>query len=332
MIAAGNAAAQPAGSGTPHMPSPEQPPAAAPAPQLSIIIVTHNSAGVIGACLRSLYRSDPALVLEVIVVDNASSDGTADLVQHQFANTRVITANGNTGYAAGNNLGFAAARAPWLLMLNPDTEARAGALQAMLTAADRRPQLGMLAPRLVFADGSLQHSTFRFPNIAQAFYGFFEKLVPLNSVANGRYPAAAYEHERMVEHILGAAILVRRTLWQQTGGLDEGFALYFEETDWCRRAQLAGWQLWYTPDAVIMHIGAHATSRQPERSAVLFARSQARFFRKQYGAGWYLLLKLITVAGLLYWLARSLYAGLRQRIDGATLARRCASYWQILGS
>ncbi|RLT46374.1 MAG: glycosyltransferase, partial [Chloroflexi bacterium] len=139
------------------MPSPEQPPAAAPAPQLSIIIVTHNSAGVIGACLTSLYRSDPALALEVIVVDNASSDGTANLVQQQFANARVIAANGNIGYAAGNNLGFAAARAPWLLMLNPDTEARAGALQAMLAAAGRRPELGMLAPHLVFADGGLQH-------------------------------------------------------------------------------------------------------------------------------------------------------------------------------
>ena len=332
MIAAGKAPAKPAGSGPPNMPSPEQPPIAAPTPQLSIIIVTHNSAGVIAACLTSLYRSDPALALEVIVVDNASSDGTANLVQQQFSNARVIAATGNIGYAAGNNLGFAAARAPWLLMLNPDTEARAGALQAMLAAAGRRPELGMLAPRLVFADGGLQHSTFHFPNIAQAFYGFFEKLVPLNSVANGRYPTAAYEQERTVEHILGAAILVRRTLWQQTGGLDEGFALYFEETDWCRRAQLAGWQLWYTPDAVIMHIGAHATSRQPERSAVLFARSQARYFRKHYGAGWFLLLKLITVAGLLYWLARSLYAWLRQRIDSTTLARRSVSYWQILSS
>ena len=332
MIAADDAAAQPAGSGPPNMPSPVQPPAAAPAPQLSIIIVTHNSAGVIAACLRSLYRSDSELALEIIVVDNASSDGTADLVRQQFAQTQVINAGGNSGYAAGNNLGFAAARAPWLLMLNPDTEAHNGALQAMLDAAGRRPGLGMLAPRLVFADGSLQHSTFRFPSIAQAFFGFFEKLVPLNSTANGRYPAAAYEHEREVDHILGAAVLVRRAAWEQTGGLDEGFALYFEETDWCRRAQRAGWQLWYTPDAVITHIGAHATSRQPERSAVLFARSQARFFRKHYGAGWYLLLKLITIAGLSYWLARSLYARMRQRIDGATLARRSASYWHILVS
>jgi|TARA_B100002003_G_C14047487_1_gene504549 hypothetical protein len=299
-------------------------------PDLSIIIVTYNSAAVIAPCLSSVaaHRSD--LRVETLVVDNASADDTCEVVRQEFPWAKLITGHGNIGFAAGNNLGLAAAQGRFFLLLNPDTEIRAGALQALLTYADAHPQVGMIAPRLHNMDGSLQHSTFRFPDYRQAVYGFFEKLVPIDSVANGRYAPDAYESERPVDHILGAAIFVRRPLWEEIGGMDENYALYFEETDWCYRARQAGWELRYIPTATIMHRGAHSTSAAPERSSVLFARSQARFYRKNLGMLNYLMLKDIAFVGLTYWLARSSAALLRGRISQEQFKRRMRSYGQIL--
>lgn len=299
-------------------------------PDISIIIVTYNSATVIGACLRSIAADGAGMAVETLVIDNDSTDDTLASIRAQYPWARIITGHGNVGFARGNNIGFRQARGRYLFMLNPDTELRRGALQALLTYADAHPNVGMVAPHMVYFDNSLQHNTFRFPDYAQAFYGFFEKLAPLDSPQNGRYLPADYSHQRQTEHILGAAVFVRREVFTQLGGMDEAFALYFEETDWCYRARQAGWQVHYIPTATVMHIGAHATSKNPERSAVLFARSRAYFYHKNYGWPSYMVLKAITVFGLAYWQARTLYGLLRRRISGATFGRRLRSYWHIL--
>lgn len=297
---------------------------------ISIVIVTYNSAAVIGPCLTSLFATQGDLALEIIIVDNGSTDDTLTLLQRDFPTVTLLTGHGNVGFARGNNLGFQASHGRYLFMLNPDTEVYPGALHTLLAYADTHPTVGMLAPHMVYPDGTLQHNTFHFPDLAQAFYGFFERLVPLDSPKNGRYLPEDYTRERPVEHILGAAVFIRRELYEQLGGMDPAYPLYFEETDWCFRAHRAGWQLRYIPTATVMHIGAHSTTRDPERSSVLFARSRARFYRKSYGLPGYLALKVITLLGLTYWQARTLAGLFRRRITWPTFTRRQWSYWHIL--
>jgi len=299
-------------------------------PDLSIIIVTYNSAAVIAPCLRSIAIHGGDLRVETLVVDNASTDDTRDLVRREFPWANLIAGHGNIGFAAANNIGFETARGRHFFVLNPDTETRPGTLHRLLRYADTHRQAGMIAPRVINTDGSLQHSTFQFPDFRQALYGFFERLVPIDSVENGRYPPESYSNERKVDHILGAAIFVQRPLWEQVGGMDEEYALYFEETDWCYRARKAGWELRYIPTATIIHRGAHTTSTTPELSSVLFARSQARFYRKHLGLLNYVYLKIVAFIGLVYWLTRSSVAMLRGRISAGQFMRRVHSYWRIM--
>lgn len=303
---------------------------------LSIVIVTYNSAAVIADCLASIpdgwsaAATQPPVEVETIVVDNGSTDGTPALIRSQFPWVTLLAEHGNLLFAGGNNYGFQHASAPLLFMLNPDTVVHPNALQQLVQFAAEHPKAGMVAPHLVNPDGTLQHNTFHFPSLRQALYGFFERLAPIDSPQNGRYLPSDYDRVHEVEHILGAALLIRRELYQQLPGMDEKFGIYFEETDWCYRARKAGWQMLYTPSATITHVGAHSTRQNPEKSSAQFYKSQSYFYRKNYGPAKYLLLKAITLAGLLYWLARSLNGRLRGRLSGEKFRLRLWSYGQIL--
>jgi N-acetylglucosaminyl-diphospho-decaprenol L-rhamnosyltransferase len=305
-------------------------------PALSIVIVTYNSAAVIRDCLDSIpigwsVGQDVILpYVETIVIDNGSTDGTPNLIRQHYPWVRLFADHGNLLFAGGNNYGFKLASAPLILMLNPDTVIHLSALKQLVDFANAHPKAGMIAPHLVNPDGTLQHNVFHFPNLQQAVYGFFEKLAPIDSPQNGRYLPSDYTRVHEVEHILGAALLFRRELYEQLPGMDEKFGIYFEETDWCYRARRAGWSLLYTPDATITHLGAHSTGKNPEKSSAQFYKSQSYFYRKNYGFVTYLALKLITLVGLSYWLARSLWARLRGRIDSEKLGLRLWSYGEIL--
>ncbi|MEK7808369.1 MAG: glycosyltransferase family 2 protein [Chloroflexota bacterium] len=316
-------------------------------PHLSIIIVTYNSAEVIEDCLRSIPQgwaadcSDgvckPADTsnwdgsnVETIVVDNGSTDDTLKIISEKFKWVKVLSGQGNLMFSGGNNYGFKHAHAPFMFMLNPDTIVQAGALKKLVEFAQAHPEAGMIAPHTINPDESLQHNTFHFPDLKQAFFGFFEMLVLMDSPLNGRYLPEDYARVRDAEHILGATVFLRRELYEQMGGMDEKFELYFEETDWCYRAKKAGWKILYTPDATIIHLGAHSTSKNPELSSVRFYRTQSYFYRKNYGIFKYIALKFITVVGLKFWLARTLKGWVTKKIDNAKLKARVWSYWEIL--
>lgn len=306
-------------------------------PALSIVIVTYNSASVIRECLDSIpagwsNNGSASTEIETIVVDNGSTDGTVDLVRNGYRWVRLLSDHGNLLFAGGNNYGFKQAAAPLFFMLNPDTIVHPGALKKLAEFANAHPEAGMIAPHLVNPNGTLQHNVFHFPDLKQAFYGFFEKLAPIDSPQNGRYLPEEYQRVHEVEHILGAALLFRRELYGQLPGMDEQFGIYFEETDWCYRARRAGWKLLYTPEATITHLGAHSTGKNPEKSSAQFYKSQSYFYRKNYGWISYLALKLITALGLCYWLARSLWGRLHGKIDGEKLGARLWSYGEILKS
>jgi GT2 family glycosyltransferase len=272
------------------------------------------------------------LDVELIVVDNASHDGTPAMVAERYPTVRLIANGENVGYGRACNQGIGVARGRYVLVLNQDIAVRPGALRALVDAADRRREAGSIGARLEYEDGRFQHSAFRFPDWKQAFFGFFDGLVPLDSEVNGRYRSDQLDTTFDAEHLLGACLLLRRDALEQVGAFDPTYFMYFEETDLCMRLWKAGWRNVYLPTARAMHVSAASTSAASERMSVEFHRSQAIFYRRHRGADGYALLKLIVWAGTGYRLARSLRAYLRGRIGAPLLRERMVGYWRILWS
>ncbi len=256
---------------------------------LSIIIVSYNSRELTRACLRSAFAGleRSGLRGEVWVVDNASADGSVDMVRAEFPLARVIANAENRGFAAANNQAIAESDARHIMLLNSDAEVRGDALGTLVRVLDERPGVGAVGARLVYPDGSFQHSAFRFPGFAQIFLDFFpvhHRL--LDSRLNGRYPRRLYEGTEPfpVDHPLGAALMVRGETVQQVGMLDEGFFMYCEEIDWCWRMRKAGWEVLCAPAAEVMHHGAGTTRRFREEMFVALWRSRFRLYEKHRGA------------------------------------------------
>jgi N-acetylglucosaminyl-diphospho-decaprenol L-rhamnosyltransferase len=298
-------------------------------PDLSIVVVSYNSRELLGRCIESIRAARDGLAVELFVVDNASRDGSAEMVAERFPEATLIASERNLGFGRANNLAFARARGRYVLMLNPDTEVRPDALRELLAFADGHPEAGVVGARLDYPDGRFQHSAFRFPDLGQALFGFFD-VVPIDSPINGRYRPEQFERDFPAEHLLGACLLLRREALEQVGGFDPRYFMYFEETDLCMRLRRAGWQNLFTPDARVVHVSAASTSAAPERMSVEFHRSQAYFYRKHYGLPGYAALKVIVWLGTAYRLARSLRAYLRGRIDRPLLVERLGGYWSIL--
>jgi N-acetylglucosaminyl-diphospho-decaprenol L-rhamnosyltransferase len=296
---------------------------------LSIVVVSYNGGELLQRCLESIRSSRHSLEIEVIVVDNASSDGSADLAKQRFPEAAVIASETNLGFGKACNLAFGQARGRYVLLLNQDTALAPEALQKLVDVAEARPEAGAIGPRLEYSDGSFQYSAFHFPDFRQAFFGFFD-VVPIDSPINGRYRRDEYERPFAAEHLLGACLLLRREALEQIGGFDPRFFMYFEETDLCARLRRAGWQNLYTPSARVTHVSAATTSAAPERMSVEFHRSQAYYYRKHYGRGGYAALKAVVWVGTGYRLARSVRAHLRGRIGRELLAERLGGYWKIL--
>lgn len=259
---------------------------------LGIVIVNWNVRDLLAACLDSVYLdlAHSGLTGVVCVVDNGSNDGSAAMLRAQFPQTWLIEAE-NRGMGAGNNLGLRALSehpAPLAsLILNPDTIVRPGALRHLLEFLRTRPQVGVVAPKLLNPDGSLQHSGFRFPGLTQALLDLFPPSGRLsrltNSPLNGRYPAHAYSHPFQVDHTLGAAFLVRNTTLAACGLFDETFEMYCEEVDWQWRMARAGWERWIVPSAEVIHYGGQSTSLAPLESLLKLWVSRKRLYQRYQG-------------------------------------------------
>jgi GT2 family glycosyltransferase len=302
---------------------------AARRPELDVLVVTYNSAATIAPCLRSVAQGGAAA--RVVVVDNASTDDTVARVRAEFPEVCLIANQHNLGFGRACNQAWLGSSAPLGLLLNPDTLLEPGATRALVDFARAHPRAMLVGPRTLNEDGSLQHSCFRFPSLTMAVTGFFP-LLELDSPLNGRYRIEQYDQPHQVDHLLGACLLIRREPIGRLAPFDERFFMYFEETDLCFRSRLAGWENWYTPSAVVVHLGAHSTSQEPERMSAEFYRSQARFYRKNYSPARFAMLKAISLAGVAYWTARTLRGLLAGRVDLGTFERRLASYWAIVTS
>ncbi|MFZ5917102.1 MAG: glycosyltransferase family 2 protein [Chloroflexota bacterium] len=263
---------------------------------LAVVIVSWNVRDLLAACLASVFRSlaGSGLDAEVWVVDNASHDGSAEMVRRQFPQVRFIASEHNLGFAGGNNrvlraMGFLDAETPalprYVLLLNPDTEVRGDALAAMVAFMDRTPAAGVSGARLVYGDGSFQHSAFAFPGLRQIALDFFPlhwRLI--ESRLNGRYPRRLYQGSVPfeIDHPLGAAMLLRREVILQTGPFDEGYHMYVEEIDWCMRIRRAGWSIYGVPSAEVVHHAGQSTRQVRDEMFVVLWRSRFRLFGKHY--------------------------------------------------
>jgi N-acetylglucosaminyl-diphospho-decaprenol L-rhamnosyltransferase len=257
--------------------------AQAPAP-VDVIIVNYNTRDDLRACLTTVLAAQPA---QVIVVDNASTDGSPAMVHAEFPTASLIAYSGNPGYGAAANRGISAGNAPYALLLNSDTQVPRGALRPLAAYLDAHPRAAIAGPRLRNLDGSLQPSCFPFPTPLHTFLreNTLGRLVGHFPLLRDRYlPAWAHDQARDVPWVLGAALAIRRQAFGAIGGFDESFFMYFEEVDLCYRLRAAGWQIHFAPVADVMHTGGRSTRHYRTGMAIQLYDSLRHFYRQHYSA------------------------------------------------
>jgi hypothetical protein len=288
-------------------------------PRLAIVVVNWNAGGLLSRCLDSLVHHPPSVAHEVVVVDNGSTDGSAEWLQARAASPppgdpplRVVANEENVGFARGNNLAFGHTQAPLLLLLNPDAELTAGAADALLATLSHEPRAAACAPRLLDPGGGLQPSVWPNPPSALQILvrGFrLDRLLP--PPVRSRWLLGAYwDHatRRAVDAFFGAAMLVRREALERVGPFDESFALFGEDCEWCVRARRAGWRLIFEPRAEVVHHGGHSAAQRWTAGEVERVKAEAniRFQRIALGPVAYTLNQLaysVTQAAVGGWRA-----------------------------
>jgi N-acetylglucosaminyl-diphospho-decaprenol L-rhamnosyltransferase len=265
------------------------------------------------------------------VVDNGSTDGSAELVREEFPDVELFVSRENRGFAVANNLGIRRARGRYVLLLNADTEIAPDAAGELYRFMEARPDVGLAGARLVFPDGRDQDCAFEFPTLAMAFLDVFplhHRL--LGGRLNGRYRVAGRAEPFPIGHPLGACMFVRREALEQVGLLDEGFFMYAEEVDWCLRLRRAGWGIYCVPTAVVVHYGGASAGQFREAMLVELYRSRYRLFRRHYTRRYQTAARLIFRAGHL-WAALRLRLAARGRVLQAEERARLRAHRRILG-
>ncbi|HEU4752551.1 MAG TPA: glycosyltransferase family 2 protein [Armatimonadota bacterium] len=253
---------------------------------LSVVLVNWNTRELLRACLRSLQEAlaGSALAAEIVVVDNASADGSAEMVERQFPGIRLLANEVNRNYAEGNNQGIAAAAGEFLLLLNPDTEVPVGAAEALLADLRENPRAAAVSPALVHPDGTVQESVRGFP-APRALVGELTglaRLLPRSRWAAYRARALPEDRISSVEQPMASAFLVRRSALEQVGAFDPQFPLFFNDVDLCYRLKEAGWEILYDPRVRVVHVGG-ASTRQVRPEAIRQSHEGLRrFYAKHY--------------------------------------------------
>jgi GT2 family glycosyltransferase len=251
---------------------------------MAVAIVNYNTREHLRACLESIR---PATARAVIVVDNASSDGSAAMVRAEFPLVELHANARNPGYGAALNQAVAACDAPYVLLLNSDTRLAPSAIWLLTDYLDRHPRVAVAGPRLLNADYTLQASCYHFPTPPQLFLeestlGRQIRHIPL---LRDRYLRTwPHLHARPVPWVLGAALAIRRAAFDAVGGFDEAYVMYFEEVDLCYRLAAAGWETHFAPVTTVIHAGGASTEQRRADMAAQFFASLARFYERHYSA------------------------------------------------
>ncbi|NIN70232.1 MAG: glycosyltransferase [Anaerolineae bacterium] len=300
---------------------------------LSVVIVSYNTRDLLDACLASVTSTmGSASNYEVIVVDNASLDGSAAMVKETFRQANLIVNQENRGFAAANNQAIERSSGRHVILLNPDTVVREGALNAMVKFLEDNPEVGVVGPKLVFPDGSFQHSAFSFPTLLMIFIDFFPlNHRVLNSRLNGRYPRSLYDagDPFPIDHPLGAGLMVRREVLEEVGLLDERFFMYCEEIDWCMRIKRAGWEIFCLPEAEIVHHVGQSTKQFHSDMFVELHKSRCRLYAKHYSRSFQRMAHLLVALGVAYRSMRDRWAFWRGSVEQDALNERLDAYHRI---
>jgi len=287
------------------------------------------------ACLHSLLDDLERAKIEtdIWIVDNASDDGTTDMVASTYPSCHLIVSPKNVGFAAGNNLAIRRIMATldqlpeFLWLLNPDTQVKRGATHALLDGLHATPDAGVAGAKLLNPDGSLQQGAFRFPGLLQLAFELFPLPTRLyETPLNGRYPRNLYTGTSpfFIDHPLGASMMVRADTIQEVGLLDEGYQMYCEEIDWCWRMRRAGWRAICVPSAEVIHYGGQSTSQVPIPSFINLWTSRARLYAHYHGS----VVRALAKA-MVRW-------GMQRRMSGATpemttASEKIISAWRHVG-
>jgi N-acetylglucosaminyl-diphospho-decaprenol L-rhamnosyltransferase len=311
---------------------------------LTVIIVSWNVRELLRQCLFSLTRALPfapvgacsvdGRTIQVIVVDNASSDGSPEMVAAEFPKVQLIRNAQNRGFTAANNQGLAVSQGRALLLLNPDTEVVGSAVATMVEYMQMHPRVGALGPQLCYPDGSVQSSRRRFPTLATALVEstVIQEWWRDNRILR-RYTMTDTPDDAVqpVDWVVGACLMVRREAFEQVGGLDEGFFMYSEELDWCRRIKATGWEVIYLPTATVIHHEGKSSEQVVPARHIYFQSSKVHYFRKHHG-----IVPGEAVRGFL--LATYVYQAIREGLKWLVghkrplRAERIRAYGQVLRS
>ena len=260
--------------------------------QLTVIIVSWNTLEFLERCLRSIPERFREAPIETIVIDNASTDGSPEMVHERFPSVRLVRNSDNVGFAAANNQGLVQSTGRYVLLLNSDAEVTGEAIEKLVAFLDQHQGAGAAGPQLVYPDGSLQFSHARFPGLVEQLmlaFGFGRFILPdESSLADETDP-------RQVDYVAGACLLLRADAYRRIGGLDERFFMYSEETDWCYRLRDAGWEVWFVPSAEVTHVRGGSTRRVPTEMLAQLYRGRVLFARKHHGSAYAFAMKLVMV-------------------------------------
>ncbi len=254
---------------------------------VSVIIVSWNVRGPLGDCLRALYETSSDWLREVVVVDNASDDGSADMVDANFPSVTVIRLPSNMGFPTANNIGLRRASGDWALLLNPDTRVQVGCIDRCLSAATGRSEVGVVGCKLLYPDGTLQYEcAANLPSIGDCIIETFylHVLFPRSRVF-GRALMGSWNHEsdRLVPRISGAFMLIHRRVFEKVGELDNGFFMYYEDIDYCARVAEAGWKILYVASAVTVHLSGQSRRQSQLKFDDLAPQVRHTFFLRHRG-------------------------------------------------
>jgi GT2 family glycosyltransferase len=251
--------------------------------ELSVTICSWNTQDDLRACLQSLDERRDEASFEVIVIDNASSDGSPDMVEQEFPWVRLYRMTTNLGFTGGHNFALQERSAPHAFLLNSDTVVHPDALATLLQFHSQHPEAGIIGPKLLNPDGSLQFSCRRFPNPWAALFRntFLGRLFPNNRFTK-RYLMQDLEHDKAqsVDWVSGAAMFASKDFIDKVGVLDDHYFMYSEDVDWCWRAWKNGFKVMYCPDAVITHAIGKSTDKVANKMIIRFHKSMYRFYRK----------------------------------------------------
>ena len=301
---------------------------------LSISIVNWNTKDILRNCLMSIYKSTHKISYEIFVVDNASSDGSPEMVEKRFPQVKLIRNKENLGFARANNQAIKLSNGRYILLLNSDTIVLDGALDKMVEFMNDRPDAGAAGCRLLNPDGSLQKSIRNFPSLINAYWtnSLLRRLFPKAQITELVTSPKLYLTIREVDSVMGAFLILRSTVVELAGSLDEEFFMYREEIDLCYRIRKTGWKVYFCPLAEIIHLGGASSERVKSESIIRMARSNYRFYKKHYGSAGLILVRLFetTCSGrrLLIWCLAFLFF-LARRSEISEKIREIATCFRV---